>query len=111
MKDEMFDELIESVREAGAMMRGEKEPVRVTRFEKPDVQRIRAEYHLSQREFSRMLGISVSTLQNWEQGRRSPQGPANVLLRVVANHPDVIWDVVRPDKPKQTSKPKLKIAS
>ena len=95
MKDEMFNELLESVLEVGAIRRGEKEPARVTRFEKLDVQQLRVEYKLSQSEFSRMLGISVSTLQNWEQGRRSPQGPASVLLQVVASHPDIVWEVVR----------------
>jgi putative transcriptional regulator len=96
MNEEMFNELIESVREVGAIMRGEKEPARITRFEKPNVQRIRAAYNLSQSEFARLMGVSVSTLQNWEQGRRSPQGPASVLLQVVASHPDIVWEVVRP---------------
>jgi putative transcriptional regulator len=98
MKDEMFNELLESVREAGAIIRGEKEPARVTRFEKPDIQRIRAGYNLSQSEFARLIGVSVNTLQNWEQGRRSPQGPASVLLQVTASHPEVVWEVVRPLK-------------
>jgi len=43
-----------------------------------------------------MLGISVKTLRNWEQGRRRPEGPARVLLQVAARHPEAVWDVVRP---------------
>jgi putative transcriptional regulator len=41
------------------------------------------------------MGISVKTLQNWEQGRREPEGAARVLLQVAAKHPEVIWDVVQ----------------
>ena len=42
------------------------------------------------------LGISIGTLRDWEQGRRAPEGPANVLLRVAAGRPEAVWDVVRP---------------
>jgi len=42
-----------------------------------------------------MLGISVRTLSNWEQGRRVPEGPAMVLLRVADKHPEAVLDVVR----------------
>jgi len=62
------------------------------------VQKIRANYRLSQAEFATMLGISRDTLQNWEQGRRQPQGPARVLLQVAARHPEAVWDVVKPKK-------------
>ena len=55
---------------------------------------IRNEYGLSQDQFASLLGISVRTLQNWEQGRRTPQGPAKVLLRVAARHPRAILETV-----------------
>ena len=96
MKDELFNELLESVREGGSILRGEKSPSRTIGIEKPDVQRIRANYRLSQNEFATLLGISLGTLQNWEQGRRIPQGPARVLLQVAAKHPEAVWDVVQP---------------
>jgi len=96
MNDELFDELMESVREGGAILRGEKAPSRTFNLEKPDVQQIRANYQLSQAEFATLLGISRATLQNWEQGRRTPQGPARVLLQVAAKHPEAVWDVVQP---------------
>jgi putative transcriptional regulator len=99
MKDELFNELLESVREGGSILRAEKSPSRTFGVEKPDVQQIRANYHLSQSEFATLLGISRATLQNWEQGRRIPQGPARVLLQVAARHPDALWDVVQPKKP------------
>ncbi len=95
MKDELFAELVESVREAGAIMRGEKEPSRTFVVPEPDVKSIREQYKLSQRQFASLLGISIKTLQNWEQGRRSPRGPARVLLQVAAKHPEAVWDVVR----------------
>jgi putative transcriptional regulator len=96
MKDELFNELLDSVREGGEMLRGEKSPARTYRVEKPDVQQIRANYHLSQSDFAMLLGISLGTLQNWEQGRRTPQGPARVLLQVATKHPEALWDVVQP---------------
>jgi|WetSurSiteA1Bulk_404760.scaffolds.fasta_scaffold167945_1 putative transcriptional regulator len=96
MDNELFDELLESVREGGAILRGEKKPARSFEIDSPDIQRIRADMNLSQMEFAALLGISRSTLQNWEQGRRTPEGPAKVLLQVAARHPDAVWDVVKP---------------
>lgn len=96
MSDELFEELLESVREAKAIMRGEKEASRVFVVEKPDVKQIREGYELSQTEFAALMGISVKTLQNWEQGRRNPRGAARVLLQVAAKHPEAVWDVVEP---------------
>lgn len=96
MKDELFAELIESVREGGAILRGRAKPSRSFEVGALDVKKIRESYGLSQTELAALLGISVDTLQNWEQGRRTPRGPARVLLQVVAKHPEAVWDVVRP---------------
>lgn len=96
MKQELFDELVTSVREGGAIMRGKVAPSRKFIVERTDVRRIRANYKLSQGQFAALLGISVATLQNWEQGRREPKGAARVLLQVAAKHPDSVWDVVKP---------------
>jgi putative transcriptional regulator len=96
MKDEMFTELVASVREAGAILRGDVKPSRTFVVDQMDIKAIREKYELSQNEFAGMLGISVSTLRNWEQGRRAPEGPARVLLQVAARHPNAVWDVVRP---------------
>ena len=97
MNDELFAELIESVREGGAILRGEKEPSRRFELAAPDVKQIRARYKMSQSEFAALLGVSIKTLQNWEQGRRSPHGAARVLLLVADKHPDAVWDVVQPE--------------
>lgn len=96
MDDKLFAELLESVREGGAILRGEKMASRTFVMETPDVKRIRERYELSQTEFAALLGISLKTLQNWEQGRRTPRGAARVLLQVAARHPEAVWDVVEP---------------
>lgn len=94
MRAELFEELLESIKQGGAILRGEMKPSRVFEFDQPDVRSIRNHYRLSQAKFAGMLGISVSTLRNWEQGRRKPEGAARVLLRVAAQHPDAILSVV-----------------
>jgi putative transcriptional regulator len=95
MNDELFEELLESVREGGAILRGEKQSARWFEIESPDVKAIRARFDLSQSEFAALLGVSVKTLQNWEQGRRTPHGAARILLEVAAQHPEAVWDVVQ----------------
>lgn len=96
MNEALFQELVDSVREGGAILRGEVTPSRSFRMDTPDVKRIREGYGLTQAEFAALLGVSVRTLQNWEQGRRKPRGAARVLLHVVEKHPEEVWDVVRP---------------
>ncbi len=96
MKNELFDELVESIRESGAIRRGQRSPSRAFVVDGPNIKLIRSSYALSQRQFAAMLGISLGTLRNWEQGRRTPDGPARVLLQIAASHPEAILDVVRP---------------
>lgn len=60
----------------------------------PDVQAIRESMDLSQSAFAAMLGVSPRTLQDWEQGRRKPSGPALSLLKVAAMRPDAIREVI-----------------
>ena len=96
MNDDLFRELEASVREGGAILRGEKLPSRSFVFDGPDVKKVRESFGLTQIEFAILLGISVKTLRNWEQGRRQPEGAARVLLQVAAKHPEAVWDVVRP---------------
>ncbi len=96
MNDDLFADLMESVREGGSILRGEKEAVRTFELDAVDVRHIRERYRLSQTEFAALLGISVKTVQNWEQGRRTPRGAARVLLQVAAKHPEAVWDIVQP---------------
>jgi putative transcriptional regulator len=95
MREDLFNELVESVRQGGAILRREAEPSRAWTHPEPDVVQIREGYGLSQQKFASMLGISVRTLQNWEQGRRRPHGPARVLLQVAARHPEAVLDTLR----------------
>jgi putative transcriptional regulator len=90
MKKQDFDELIESVREAGKILRGEAKPSRQFTFTPEDVRAIRAKLRKSQDEFAMMLGVSVATLRNWEQGRRQPHGPARALLKIAAENPKAV---------------------
>ena len=85
MNKQSFDELIESIREAGKIHRGEKKASRI--FSSFDVQKIRERTGLSQSQFSSLVHISLKTLQNWEQGRRAPTGPALALLTIIKNDP------------------------
>jgi putative transcriptional regulator len=57
-----------------------------------DMTALRRYLGLSQKQFAGRIGISVSTLQNWEQGRRTPDGPAKALLRILAKHPRLVFD-------------------
>ena len=59
--------------------------VRILKFHPIMVKRIRIKLHVSQAAFAHMIGVSVDTLQNWEQGRRKPQGPALALLKVAGS--------------------------
>jgi putative transcriptional regulator len=65
-------------------------PGRTTVFKPDDVKAVRATLGASQSEFALMIGVSVATLQNWEQGRRTPDGPALALLRVAARNPKAV---------------------
>src|SRR5215213_9762912 len=82
-----FDELVGSIKEAGRIHRGEAKASRTFVFEPEDVRANPEKLHKSQSEFARMIGVSVATLQNWEQGRRQPEGPARALLVVAAKAP------------------------
>ena len=94
MKKELFDELLQSVKEAAAIERGRAKPSRTFEVKTGnDVVRVRTRLGLSQVKFARLIGISEDTLQNWEQGRRSPVGPAKVLLKVAARHPEALLEV------------------
>ena len=117
MNKERFEELSEAIRQAKAVRRGEAAPSRVWSVTRDGNGRLRRrqldakEYQserladwentvaaartrmrLSQSKFAELLGISVKTLHNWEQGRRKPTGAARVRLRVAARHPEVILE-------------------
>jgi putative transcriptional regulator len=90
MKKADYDKLVASIEEAGKIRRGKRKASRVFHFNPADIKAIRLRLKKSQSEFALMIGVSVSTLQNWEQGRRVPEGPARALLKVVAERPDAV---------------------
>jgi putative transcriptional regulator len=94
MKEKDFDELLASVQEGAKIIKGTEKPSRSFHFDDPKVASIRRRYKLSQSKFAAMMGISVGTLRNWEQGRRRPEGPARVLLNVIAKHPEAVLDTM-----------------
>jgi putative transcriptional regulator len=71
-----------------------KVSLKITELSEPSAPRvIRSQLELSQSAFAGLLGVSVRTLQDWEQGRRHPQGPAIALLRIAEQHPEVFTDL------------------
>lgn len=90
MNENDFELLCESIRQAGEIRRGVRKPSRTIVIEDPDPKAIRERLGLSQSRFASIIGVSVRTLQNWEQGRREPEGPAKALLRVVDREPEAV---------------------
>ena len=88
MDKEHYDRLLESVKQMHEILQGKRKPSRVFVFEEPDVRKVRDRTGLSQSHFARLIGVSKRTLENWEQGRRRPTGPARVLLRIFAADPE-----------------------
>ncbi len=132
MKNDLFNDLLNSVEEAGAIRRGEQAAERTSIYkgkvlieirerdttvwtlgqaagelrknriaqrgvgrQKVDPRTIRKALKQTQEGFAELLGVSVRTLQNWEQGRRDPVGPARRLLDVAFLHPVEVLDAVQ----------------
>lgn len=99
MRESDFEELMTSIDEMQEILAGRLAPGRVTTAKDLDdywalnAAEVRARWGMSQRKFAQLLGISVDTLQNWEQGRRTPDGPARVLLKVAQKHPEALASV------------------
>ena len=89
-----FNKLTQSIKQAGKIKRGEMAPSRRFEFDPPDIKLIRKKLSKSQSEFANLIGVSVSTLQNWEQGRRKPEGPARALLQVVSKKPQAVMEAL-----------------
>lgn len=95
MKKNDFEKLVASVKQAGRIKKGKLKPGRVFDFKPADIKAVREKLKVSQSEFALMIGVSVSTLQNWEQGRRQPEGPARALLKVAAENPKAVVKALR----------------
>ncbi len=95
MNSDSFEKLTRSIKQAGRIKRGKEKPSRSFTIRSVDVKAIRHRLNKSQAEFAYMIGVSVATLQNWEQGRRKPEGPAQALLRVAAMDPHAVEKALR----------------
>ena len=80
---------------AGAIKRGIRAPSRMFEIGSVDIKAVRKRLRCSQAEFALMIGVSVATLQNWEQGRRRSEGPARALLKVAAENPEAVEKALR----------------
>ncbi len=86
-------EILEGLEEIKKIKKGEVQ-LRISELSEPsDPKIIRSRLKLSQSAFAGLLGVSMRTLQDWEQGRRAPQGPAVALLRIAEQHPEVFADL------------------
>ena len=90
MNERDLDQLVTSVKQAGAIKCGKLKPGRTIQMDPADIRMIREKLDKSQSEFALMIGVSVSTLQNWEQGRRRPEGPARALLKIASENPETV---------------------
>ncbi|PCI10098.1 MAG: transcriptional regulator [Thiotrichales bacterium] len=88
MDNEMFNELVASVEEMDKIAKGEQASSRQFAFAEPEVKTIREKTGLSQSRFAILIGVSKRTLENWEQGRRHPTGPAKALLKILDVDPE-----------------------
>ena len=88
MKKDLFDKLLESAEQMGEITRGERTPSREFNIAPVEIKEIRSRLKLSQSKFALLMQVEVSTLQNWEQGRREPTGPAKALLKAIRKDPE-----------------------
>lgn len=95
MKDADFKGVLQGLTEAIACAGGEEVPgLKVHVVEPIDVAAIRARTQLSQVAFARKIGVSPGALRNWEQKRRRPDGPARVLLAMLARNPRIVEETL-----------------
>ncbi len=90
MSSRLFKDLSKSIQEACRIRRGKAKPSRVFTYDAIDIRKLGESVEVSQSEFARMIGVSKDILQNWEQGRRWPRGPAKALLRVFEKDPKAV---------------------
>ena len=94
MKKADLAKLVASIKEAGEIKAGRTPPSRVYEIKPPEIRMVREKLRASQNEFALLIGVSTRTLQNWEQGRRRPEGPAKALLKIAARNPKAVLDAL-----------------
>ena len=94
MNDQLFQQLVSSIQEGGAILKGKAAPTRQRTHQWPEAQAVREKLQLTQSQFAALIGISIRTLQNWEQGHRKPEGTARALLRIAERHPQAVLEAL-----------------
>lgn len=94
MENNLFSELLASVEQMDEIARGERAPSREFHVDVIRVKAVRAVTGLSQAKFAKVIDVPLGTLQNWEQGRRDPTGPAKVLIRAIEKDPAHVLDAI-----------------
>ena len=91
-----YDSILKGLAEVETYLKGDKTGAITHQIEVPipDVRAIRAKTGLSQADFARSIGVKKATLLNWEHQRRVPDGPARVLLALIAKEPGVVRRVL-----------------
>ena len=91
-----FESIKQGLEEAKAFSKGQGTDALVHEIELPEINvpAIRAQSGLSQAEFARSIGVAIGTLLNWEHGRRTPNGPAQVLLALIARKPTIVQELL-----------------
>ena len=90
---DLSQEILNGIREIKAFKAGKGKLKTRTLSNPASTQVIRAKLNVSQATFAEILGVSLRTVQDWEQGRREPSGPAKALLRIAEQKPEVFWDL------------------
>jgi putative transcriptional regulator len=91
MDEAKFEELLASLKDMGKHIRGEQvRGLIIHEFPEPDVKAIRERTGMSQTQFAYLIGVKPKTLQNWEQKRVRPAGPARALLKIVEANPQAL---------------------
>lgn len=92
-KRDIGQEILDGIRDIKNFKAGKTMLKTRTLKEPADAKEIREQLNLSQNAFASLMGVSVRTVQDWEQKRREPQGPAKALLRIAEQHPEVFTDL------------------
>ena len=95
MDKALFERLTQSMVQMNEIAEGPRQPSRTFHIDAMKIKEIRQSSGLSQTRFADLISVSVDTLRNWEQGRRSPTGPAKALLRAIANDPKHVIQALR----------------
>jgi putative transcriptional regulator len=102
-KATIFEELLAGVQRSREVASGTRPAAPTLQFDAITIKKLRGRTRLSQSQFAVLLGVELSTLRNWEQGRREPTGPARALLRAIRNDPErVIRALAQRRQPEST---------